>query len=46
MNAFDALIWTCATAILVRVIDDGDARLWLLLAIVLGLVLMNQIRVL
>ncbi len=46
MNAFDVLFWTLAAAILVRVFDDGDAKLWLLLGVVLGLGLMNKISVL
>ena len=46
MNAFDVLLWTAAGAVLVRVFDDGDRRLWILLGAVLGLGLLNKISVL
>ncbi len=46
MNAFDVLFWTAAAAVLVRVFDDGDRRLWILLGAVLGAGLLNKISVL
>jgi 4-amino-4-deoxy-L-arabinose transferase-like glycosyltransferase len=46
MNAFDLLIWPAAAAILVRVLQGGDRRLWLLLGLVMGLGLLNKISVL
>lgn len=54
MNAFDLLFWAAAAAILIRILDQAgegsgaavDARLWLLLGIVLGLGLMNKISIL
>ena len=46
MNAFDLLIWTLAFLVLIRLIRTGDARLWLLLGVVVGIGLMNKVGVL
>jgi len=46
MNALDLLFWTAAVAILVRIFDGGDPKLWILLGVVLGLGLLNKISVL
>lgn len=46
MNIFDVLFWTIAIYLLMRIIQSGDAKLWLPLGIVLGLGLLNKISVL
>jgi 4-amino-4-deoxy-L-arabinose transferase-like glycosyltransferase len=46
MNAFDLLFWAAAALLVVRIVDTGDARLWLVLGLVLGLGLQNKISVL
>jgi Dolichyl-phosphate-mannose-protein mannosyltransferase len=46
MNAFDLLFWAAAALLVVRIVNTGDARLWLVLGLVLGLGLQNKISVL
>src|SRR5262245_9789077 len=41
-NALEVLFWTLATAILVRLLERDDPRLWLPLGVVLGLGLENK----
>ena len=44
--AFDLLFWAAAAYVLVRILQDGDERLWIVLGVVLGLGLLNKISVL
>lgn len=46
MNVFDLTFWTLAAYLLVRVINSGNEKLWLLLGVVLGLGLLNKLSVL
>jgi hypothetical protein len=46
MNGFDLLLWVAAAYLLVRLIQSGEARLWPLLGLVVGLGLLNKISVL
>ncbi len=46
MNAFDVMLWTVAAWLIVRTIDTGGTRWWVLLGIALGLGLQNKISVL
>ncbi len=46
MNAFDVLIWAAAASLLIRILDSGPSRLWLLLGVLLGLGLLNKLSVL
>jgi hypothetical protein len=45
MNAFDVLSWTACFMIVVRIINTGDRRLWLLFGLVAGLGLENKLSV-
>ena len=42
MNAFDLLLWTLLAWILVRLIRNGNERLWLCVGILLGVSLLNK----
>jgi hypothetical protein len=42
MNCFDHLFWALAILILVRILKDGDSRLWLLFGLVAGVGLENK----
>jgi len=42
MNCFDHLFWALAVLILIRILKDGDRRLWLLFGLVAGIGLMNK----
>lgn len=46
MNSFDVLFWSVAALLLIRLLNGGDRRLWLVLGLVLGLGLQNKISVL
>jgi 4-amino-4-deoxy-L-arabinose transferase-like glycosyltransferase len=46
MNAFDLLFWAAAALVVARIVNTGDARLWLVLGALLGLGLQNKISVL
>jgi hypothetical protein len=46
MNAFDLLVWVLAAHLLLRVLQEGTGRNWLLLGVLLGLGLLNKIGVL
>jgi 4-amino-4-deoxy-L-arabinose transferase-like glycosyltransferase len=46
MNAFDVLFWALAGYLVVRLLNGGGPRSWLLLGLVLGLGLANKISVL
>lgn len=47
MNAFDILIWTTAAYIIVRIIQDENAKKWwLMLGVLLGVGLLNKVGVL
>ncbi len=46
MNPFDALFWTLAAFLLIRILKTGDKRLWLLLGLTVGLGLQNKISML
>lgn len=46
MNVFDQLCWTLLALILVRCINTGDTRYWLLFGLVAGLGLQNKVSVL
>jgi len=43
MNAFELCFWALAAWLLARLVNTGDARLWLALGCVLGLGLLNKI---
>jgi 4-amino-4-deoxy-L-arabinose transferase-like glycosyltransferase len=45
MNAFDLLFWVGAVYVLVRIINSGDARLWVAFGAIVGLGIMNKISV-
>lgn len=42
MNAFEPLFWTACACILIRILKGGDQRLWLILAAVAGIGLLNK----
>jgi hypothetical protein len=42
MNSLEPLFWMGATYVLVRIVQTGDGRLWLLLGLLLGVGLMNK----
>jgi hypothetical protein len=42
MNAFEQVFWTAAVYVLVRIIQTGDGRRWILLGLILGLGLENK----
>lgn len=42
MNSFDVLFWTLGAWIVVRIVNGGDPRLWLLFGLVCGLGLQNK----
>jgi len=42
MNVFDFLFWTLAAYILIRILKNGNDKLWLVLGVVLGLGLQNK----
>jgi hypothetical protein len=46
MNAFDPAIWGLCYFLLLRLLRDGDRRLWLALGLVMGLALLNKISML
>ncbi|HEV8337406.1 MAG TPA: glycosyltransferase family 39 protein [Candidatus Polarisedimenticolia bacterium] len=46
MNAFDVLFWTLAVWTLVRALDGGGTRPWVVLGVVTGLGLLNKISML
>ena len=46
LNAFDLFFWTLAAWALVRALDGGGDRHWVVLGVVLGLGLLNKISVL
>lgn len=46
MNAFDHLFWTLAVLVLVRLINSGDTRWWLVFGFIAGLGLLNKISLL
>jgi len=42
MNAFEPLFWTAAALVLLRLLQGGDPRLWLLFGAIAGLGLLNK----
>jgi hypothetical protein len=42
MNAFEPLFWTAAAYILIRIVNTGNSKLWLLFGVVAGLGLQNK----
>src|SRR5262245_17214288 len=42
MNAFEPLFWMASVYLLIRVLQGGGGRLWLLMGLVLGVGLMNK----
>ncbi len=46
MNAFDLLFWNLAAYLLIRIVQEEQPKLWLILGAVLGLGLLNKISVL
>ncbi len=46
MNAFDVLCWAACTLVVVRILNGGNQRLWLLFGLLAGLGLENKISVL
>ena len=42
MNAFEPVFWMLCAAIVMRILDGGDQRLWLLFGIVAGLGILNK----
>jgi hypothetical protein len=46
MNAFDVLCWAACTLVVVRILNAGNQRLWLLFGLLAGLGLENKISVL
>jgi 4-amino-4-deoxy-L-arabinose transferase-like glycosyltransferase len=42
MNSFEPVFWMAAAAILLRILDGGDQRLWLLFGVVAGLGILNK----
>jgi 4-amino-4-deoxy-L-arabinose transferase-like glycosyltransferase len=45
MNALDLAVWALAVWLLLRILNGGDARLWLALGALLGLGLLNKFSV-
>ena len=45
MNALDLLFWLGAVYVLVRIINSGDARLWIAFGAIVGVGMMNKISV-
>lgn len=45
MNALDLLFWLGAVYVLVRILNSGDARLWLVFGAIVGVGMMNKISV-
>ena len=46
MNAFDLFIWALAAYLMIRIIREGEPRLWIALGAVLGVGLLNKVSVL
>jgi 4-amino-4-deoxy-L-arabinose transferase-like glycosyltransferase len=46
MNSFDLLFWAGAALVVARIVNTDDARLWLVLGVLLGLGLQNKVSVL
>ena len=46
MNSFDHLFWALAILIFLKIIKNGQPKLWILLGIILGLGLLNKVSVL
>lgn len=46
MNAIDQVLWVLAAHVLVRIVQGGDRRLWLLFGLVAGLGLQNKMSML
>jgi Dolichyl-phosphate-mannose-protein mannosyltransferase len=42
MNAFDALLWMAAAAVLIRVAKTGNEKTWVWLGVVVGFALLNK----
>ena len=42
MNSFEPVFWMAAAAIVLRILNGGDQRLWLLFGVVAGLGLLNK----
>ena len=42
MNSFDVLFWTLGAWVVVRIVNGGDPRLWLLFGLICGLGLQNK----
>jgi hypothetical protein len=42
MNAFEPLLWTLAAYVLLRILNGGDRRLWLVFGVIAGLGLQNK----
>jgi 4-amino-4-deoxy-L-arabinose transferase-like glycosyltransferase len=42
MNAFEPVFWMACAAIVLRVVNDGSPRLWLLFGVVAGLGILNK----
>jgi hypothetical protein len=43
MNAFDLLFWALSFLLVIRIVNTGNSRLWLLLGVVVGLGVLNKI---
>ena len=46
MNAFDVLLWTAGTLVLIRILGTGSGRLWPAFGLLAGIGLLNKISVL
>ena len=46
MNAFDVLFWAVGFLVLIRLLQGGDERLWIVFGVVAGIGLLNKISVL
>lgn len=42
MNAFEVLLWTLAACVVVRIVQGGNPRLWLLFGLIAGIGLQNK----
>jgi 4-amino-4-deoxy-L-arabinose transferase-like glycosyltransferase len=42
MNAFEPVFWMACAAIVLRIINGGDARLWLLFGLIAGIGILNK----
>jgi len=42
MNAFDLLLWACGAYVLIRILQEGRERLWILYGVIAGLGLLNK----